>query len=228
MTTASSVDKSNFVREHLAQLIASGKYEVGAKLPTERALADQLLVPRGAIRNALAVLESEGLVVRRIGSGTFVEGGTDVAAVGAPSNSAFDASPAEIMAGRLIFEPKVAALAVANATMTDFDRLEACNRSAERATTFEEFEHWDAALHQGIADATHNRLIVEIFATITRARDHAAWGAMKRRSLTPERRARYEIEHRAIVAALWARDPLQAEARLAEHLQGVRLNVLGL
>jgi GntR family transcriptional regulator, uxu operon transcriptional repressor len=228
MALASSVDNSSFVREHLARLIASGTYEVGTKLPTERALADQLLVPRGAIRDALAVLEWQGVVVRRVGSGTFVERVSDVGAANTSSAHAFDASPAEIMAGRLIFEPKVAGIAVANATMADFERLDACNRSAESATTFEEFEHWDAALHQGIADATHNRLVVEIFATITRARDHADWGEMKRRSLTPERRARYEIEHRGIVAALRARDATLAEARLSEHLQGVRLNVLGL
>ncbi len=227
MAPTSSVGKSNFVREHLSRLIASGEYEAGKKLPTERALAEQLFVPRGAIRNALAVLESEGLVVRRIGSGTFVDGATEAGLPNAAPAASLDASPAEIMAGRIIFEPKVAGLAVVNATMADLDRLEACNSSAERAATFQEFEHWDAALHQGIADATHNRLIAEMFATITRARDHAAWGEMKRRSLTPERRARYEEEHRLIVAALRARDVNQAEAHLLAHLQGVRLNVLG-
>jgi DNA-binding FadR family transcriptional regulator len=226
--TLQPVNKSRLVREHLARLIASGQYEAGTKLPTERALADELLVPRGAIRNALAALESEGLVMRRVGSGTFVERATDMDAGRGSPPGPFDASPAEIMTGRLIFEPKVAALAVANATIADFDRLEACNNSAERAASFEEFEHWDAALHQGIANATHNRLIIGIFASITRSRDHADWGEMKSRSLTPERRERYQIEHRAIVAALRARDAASAESRLLEHLHGVRLNVLGL
>jgi DNA-binding FadR family transcriptional regulator len=227
MALTSSVGKSNFVREHLARLIASGAYQAGKQLPTERALAEQLLVPRGAIRNALAVLEADGLVVRRIGSGTFVNTAVEPGLPNAAAGASLDVSPAEIMAGRIIFEPKVAGLAVVNATMADLDRLDACNGSAERASTFEEFEHWDAALHQGIADATHNRLIIEIFATITRARDHADWGEMKRRSLTPERRARYQQEHRAIVAALRARDVNQAEAHLFAHLQGVRVNVLG-
>jgi DNA-binding FadR family transcriptional regulator len=227
MALTSSVGKSGFVREHLSRLIASGVYEAGKKLPTERALAEQLVVPRGAIRNALAVLESEGQVVRRIGSGTFVQGTSESGSVGSAAKPSLDASPAEIMAGRIIFEPKVAGLAVVNATMADLDRLDACNANAERAATFEEFEHWDAALHQAIADATHNQLITEIFATITRARDHADWGEMKRRSLTPERRTRYEDEHRKIVSALRARDATQAEAHLSAHLQGVRRNLLG-
>jgi DNA-binding FadR family transcriptional regulator len=229
MALTSSAGQSSFVREHLCRLIASGEYEAGQKLPTERALAEQLVVPRGAIRNALAVLESEGQVIRRMGSGTFVKGATKAGvAKAAAAGALLDASPAEIMAGRIIFEPKVAGLAVVNATMADLDRLDACNRSAERAATFEEFEHWDAALHQSIADATHNRLITEMFATITRARDQADWGEMKRRSLTPERRARYEEEHRTIVAALRSRDVTGVEAHLLAHLQGVRLNVLGL
>jgi DNA-binding FadR family transcriptional regulator len=228
MAPASSLGKSGLVREHLARLIASGEYQAGGKLPTERALAEQLLVPRGAIRNALAVLESEGQVVRRVGSGTFVQVLADTDRPAAAAAASLDVSPAEIMAGRIIFEPKVASLAVVHATTADLDRLDACNSNAERAATFDEFEHWDAALHQAIAEATHNRLITEIFATITRARDHADWGELKRRSLTAERRARYQQEHRAIVGALRARDAGAAEAGLLSHLQGVRLNLLGL
>jgi DNA-binding FadR family transcriptional regulator len=227
MALVSSAGKSSFVREHLSRLINSGAYEPGKKLPTERALAEQLVVPRGAIRNALAILESEGQVIRRIGSGTFVNSTVDAGSRHAANGSSLDASPAEIMAGRIIFEPKVAGLAVANATMADLDRLDTCNANAERAESFDEFEHWDAALHQGIANATHNQLITAIFASITRARDHADWGEMKRRSLTPERRARYEDEHRKIVAAMRARDAGRAEAHLLAHLQGVRLNLLG-
>jgi DNA-binding FadR family transcriptional regulator len=229
MALVSSAGKSSFVREHLSRLIASGAYEPGKKLPTERALAEQLVVPRGAIRNALAILESEGQVIRRIGSGTFVNGAGAAEAGGrhATNGTSLDASPAEIMAGRIICEPKVAGLAVANATMADLDRLDACNANAERAESFDEFEHWDAALHQGIAEATHNQLITAIFATMTKARDHADWGEMKRRSLTVERRAQYEDEHRKIVAAMRARDAGRAEAHLLAHLQGVRLNLLG-
>ena len=43
-----------------------------------------------------------------------------------------------------------------NATAADFDRMDACNHEAEVAGTLEAFEHWDAALHEAIAEA--NRL----------------------------------------------------------------------
>jgi len=217
----------NAVREHLAQLIASGLYEPGAKLPTERALAEQLGVPRGAVRSALAILESEGLVVRRVGSGTFITAASGNGEADPAVSGFLDASPAETMAARILFEPKLAGLAVVNATHSDLNIIENCYKAADEAPTFEEFEHWDAALHQSIAAATHNRLIQSIFTAITRAREQANWGELKRRSLTQERRARYQEEHRRIVAALRARDAATAEAELLNHLVGVRQNLLG-
>ncbi len=209
------------------RLLESGVYPVGAKLPTERALAEQLSLPRNAVRDALAGLEAEGSIVRRVGSGTFVSG-TAGASMSRPAASmAADASPTEIMEGRLLIEPRLAMLAVAHATAADFERMDACNRAAERTDSFGEFERWDAALHQAIAEATHNRLLMELYRAITRARDQADWGELKRRSLTPERRDIYREQHRRIVAALRARDGARAEAELVAHLKSVRDDLLG-
>jgi DNA-binding FadR family transcriptional regulator len=131
------------------------------------------------------------------------------------------------MESRLLIEPRLAALAVAHATAADFERMDQCNREAERTDSFEEFEQWDAALHQAIAEATHNRLLVELYRAITRARDRADWGELKRRSLSAERRENYREQHRRIVAALKARDGVRAEAELVAHLRGVRDDLLG-
>lgn len=227
MRETAPVGKTNSVRDYLSQMIASGRYPPGGRLPTERALAEQLSVPRGVVRNALAVLESEGLLVRRIGSGTFVsEDGRGGVVKNEVSSDAVDTSPAEIMDGRILFEPRLAGLAVAHATASDFNMLESCNRNAESAKTFEDFEYWDAALHQAIAEATHNRFVIEIFEKISQARNRADWGELKRRSLTAERREEYEADHRRIVAALRERDAAKAEAEMLGHLHRVRRNLL--
>jgi DNA-binding FadR family transcriptional regulator len=210
-------------------MLATGHYAAGAKLPTERAVAAQLDVPRSAVRNALAALEAEGVVVRLIGSGTFVARARPAEMDGAaPLFSAGEVSPTEIMETRLAIEPRIAVLAVAHATVSDFERMELCNRKGELAESFADFEHWDAELHQAIAEATHNRLIIALYTAITRARDQADWGALKRKSQSPERRDAYREEHRRIVAALRARDVAQAEAALLEHLRHVRQNLLGI
>lgn len=214
---------TTLVQDFLDRAIGSGSYGPGAKLPTERAIAEELGVPRSAVRDVLSVLEAQKRVVRITGSGTYVA----KAPPAAEPARASDASPTEIMAARLIVEPRLAQLVVMNATAADFERMEACNRKAEAGDDFEEFEHWDAALHQAIAEATHNRLMVSLYATITAARDHADWGELKRRSITAERRDLYRQEHREIVAALRARDGREAEAAIARHLARVKANLLG-
>jgi DNA-binding FadR family transcriptional regulator len=218
------------VRQWLLDMLTSGQYGAGAKLPTERAVAEQLAVPRSAVRNALATLEAEGLIVRLIGSGTFVAKTAKLPNQERrpPLVTVDDASPTEIMEARLLIEPRIAALAVANATISDFERMEVCNRNGEQSDSFEAFEYWDAALHQAIAEATHNRLIVGVYTAITRARDQADWGELKRRSLNAERRDIYREEHRRIVAALRARDSHTAETALLDHLRRVRQNLLGM
>lgn len=213
------------VRDFIVDGIASGAYLANGRLPTERALSEQLGVPRSAVRDALAVLESSGTVTRIIGSGTYVrEPETPHATSGQVLPAA---SPAEIMEARLLLEPQLAQLAAINADQSDFTQFDECIRQGDAADDFEGFEHWDAALHQAIARSTHNRLVIELYAMVTRARDLTEWGELKRRSLTSERREHYRREHHEIVAALQARDAARAETALLAHLERVRGNLLG-
>lgn len=55
----------------LRELIAAG-YAIDERLPNEKKLAEDLDVSRGSVREALGVLEAEGVVNRRWGVGTFV------------------------------------------------------------------------------------------------------------------------------------------------------------
>ncbi len=213
------------VRDFIIDGIRSGSWRANAKLPTERALSQQLGVPRSAVRDALAVLENGGTVTRIIGSGTYVRETEPGAPAGDAETGA--ASPAEIMEARLLLEPRLAQLAAINADRADFARFDECIAQGDAADDFEAFEHWDAALHQAIARSTHNRLVIELYAMITRARDLTEWGELKRRSLSAERREHYRRDHHAIVAALQARDAARAEAALLGHLERVRSNLLG-
>lgn len=225
MSTSTSIRHDQRVRDFIIGGIRSGAWRANGKLPTERALSEQLGVPRSAVRDALAVLESSGAVTRIIGSGTYVRATASESPPAEPSPPS--ASPAEIMEARLLLEPQLAQLAAINADQSDFARFDECIREGDAADSFEAFEHWDAALHQAIAKSTHNRLVIELYAMITRARDLTEWGELKRRSLSAERREHYRREHHAIVAALQARDAARAEMALLEHLERVRSNLLG-
>ncbi|WP_275941286.1 GntR family transcriptional regulator [Planosporangium flavigriseum] len=63
---------ANQVMADLRQAIASGAFGTNGQLPSEPALSQQLGVSRPTVREAIAVLEQEGLVIRRHGLGTFV------------------------------------------------------------------------------------------------------------------------------------------------------------
>jgi len=56
----------------LLEDIKKGQYPPGSKLPSEDQLARQFSISRVTLREALRVLEDDGVIVRRHGSGTFV------------------------------------------------------------------------------------------------------------------------------------------------------------
>ena len=61
------------ISELLHREIAAGHWIAGERLPTESQLAQDLDVAVGTLRKALTVLEKEGLLERRQGSGTYVK-----------------------------------------------------------------------------------------------------------------------------------------------------------
>ena len=62
-------------QEHLLNLIRSGAYQPGEKLPSEIELAAQLGISRPTLREALLHLAQKGVIVRKHGVGTFVANG---------------------------------------------------------------------------------------------------------------------------------------------------------
>lgn len=60
------------IKELLQRRIRSGEYSVGARLPSERELAERFAVSRMTARQALRALALEGLTYSRVGKGTFV------------------------------------------------------------------------------------------------------------------------------------------------------------
>jgi len=66
--------KSGHVARWLIAAIREGRYKVGEKLPPERTLAGMLNVSRTAVREALSVLQTMGIVEPRVGDGTYLVG----------------------------------------------------------------------------------------------------------------------------------------------------------
>jgi DNA-binding FadR family transcriptional regulator len=219
-------DGAKALARYLIEEISSGRLAVGYKLPAERELSEQFNASRGAVRRVLGELKNRGLITQTVGSGTFV------AAVPQPESAQADAkrdigitSPAELMQARLLIEPLMPSLIVQFGTSRDFARMDECLERSEAAQTVEEFEHWDGALHEALAVATHNSFFQQILELATRIREQGEWGRLKQRSLTPERRKTYEHQHRALVEALKDRDEATARRLMEDHLVQIQKNL---
>jgi DNA-binding FadR family transcriptional regulator len=207
-------------------VLSSGATD-GGRLPTERSLVTTLRMPRSAIRNALLVLEAEGLVVRKVGSGTYLAGPVPAKAPQpAAASASLDVNPKQIMEARLALEPQIAALAAVNCTRSDLDHLIACAEEYHRADDFEAFEAADEKFHHAIAAATHNPLVISAWQSFSAAQAAAEWGGLRQHFLTGERRARSREEHDRILGAIRQRDASAASKAVRDHLHHIVADIL--
>jgi DNA-binding FadR family transcriptional regulator len=195
------------------------------------------------VRRVLQDFKRRRLISQTVGSGTYIaedaalrlaaarqqhDAPASGSAGAAPASlAASDISPAELMAARLALEPALIEMVVAHATAADFARMDECNARAEAAQVLEDFEHWDAKFHEAVADAAHNGFVASMLRLMNEVRGQSQWGALKRRSVTPQRRLQYQQDHRALADALRERDVDRARTLCMEHLLRVRANMLG-
>lgn len=212
---------SDAVIAYIERAVAGGQLSPGDRLPTERALAESLVLPRSAVRRSLGELEREGRVIRHVGRGTFLAGHS-LPSSGQPLMT----SPAEIMDTRIILEPEIAFHAAQNATPGDLERIETFMKRGNAAESYDEFENWDSAFHRAIAASVHNGLLLHSFDAMNTARDLPLWGTSKRRAATADRRKAYEAQHDELLTALVDRDPAAAREAMLTHLESVRTNLL--
>jgi DNA-binding FadR family transcriptional regulator len=203
----------------------------GSRLPTERQLAADLGISRTGVRHALAALEADGRVSREVGRGTFLraavtQGDGDPAAERGQSAGP-DFAPADVMTIRRLLEPQAMPLVVIWATARDFGEMERCLAGGDAAASYEEFETWDLALHRCIIAAAHSPLLAALYGLVESARHGQVWGDLKRRSTSSQRRQFYQEDHRAVVAALRARDSDAAVEAMRVHLSRVAEHLLG-
>lgn len=225
------------VRDSVLEHVRSAGINPGERLPTERELHRLLGVSRNRIRDALAALESLGVVRRRVGSGTWLETSDEAdwsanslhAAKGHPAAEETTLnvlSPYHLIEARIIFEVSLAPAAVRNATDNDLQRMEDVLLQSESAQTEDEFERLDTEFHHLIAVATHNIVLIQFSETISRGRQAAGWRRLKRQSATPERRTGYQSDHRKILLALQERSADALAAILRKHLTAIQSVVL--
>src|SRR5687768_713655 len=210
----------------LRAYIEGGQLTVDSRLPPERELSRALGVSRAGLRQALAVLESEGQIWRHVGKGTFI-GTRPIATVSDIDAMVRRTNPAEVMRTRLLIEPEVARMAALNATPAQIAEMRACMTRSRAAATWRQYESWDNRLHRTIAEATQNALLVSLLDTLGAVRRAVAWGRLRVNKVKPEPDHHSFAEHEEIVAAIAERDLDRAAAAMRRHLETVECKLLG-
>jgi DNA-binding FadR family transcriptional regulator len=208
--------------EQLAEQIKSGRLAPGERLPTEQALTRAAKVSRTVVREAVAALRAEGLVITRQGVGAFVSA--------MPQQAPFRIDPERmqsieeilnVMELRLGVEIESAGLAAERASKAQIRAIGAALDAIEHAAqSGESAVDEDLELHRAIAQATGNPEFERFLQFIGRH-------LIPRRIVTglPEsmggQRAYLDLiqeEHRRIYEAIRAADPKAAREAMRRHL----------
>ena len=205
----------------LDECIAVEASPASGRLPPERELASRLGVSRAELRKALGQLETEGILSRQVGRGTFLtarsESISDVA-----SRLTLKTSPPAAMQARLLIEPELAALAATMATPEQIQHLRRLCEEMRTCRSWAEYAELDWRLHNLIGEATDNVLLAEMQQILNRVRRSVVWGDLETPPPGPDADYHSYAEHEAIVAAIARRDPDGAAAAMRAHLETTR------
>lgn len=214
------------VIEVIEDRILSGALQVGDALPPERELATSLEVSRAGVREAVRVLESQGVLRSQPGAGAAA--GTFVAALPREALTRFlrlhvalsNFSIQDVTEARIVLERASAASAARN--LDDAGRAalaEALALGDAGIGTPEVFNEADTRFHLAIADASGSALSAALTAAIRESVRGPLLRAIQRNPEWPEESAHLQREHHAIFDAIVDGDPERAAALTESHIR---------
>ncbi|NNE59141.1 MAG: FadR family transcriptional regulator [Hellea sp.] len=201
------------VANQILELIDSGVFPPGSRLPGERDLAEKFGVSRVAVREAEISLQAQGRLEIKVGSGAYVLDGSS-----GPLNGLPRVGPFELTEARALFEAEAAALAAPIITDEAITELEdyiaiMSGKPSEKMTADEA----DAAFHNAIARSTNNHAIMFVIDSMWQMRTEAAQLQAVYRKVCDEDPSHREDEHQAILEALKNRDSVAARSAMRAH-----------
>lgn len=211
------------ISEELRGAIAAGDYQTGDRLPSESELTRAHSVSRAVVREAIAILRSDGLVEARKGAGVYVLPQEPAELPPFSDLTTEKVSGAiELLEIRSAFEIRAAGLAAARRSGV---QLEAIIRAHEEVGNLvaagESTREADFLFHYAIAEATQNRRFPEFLSLIRHGIvPRAELGKDAREPSVPAKNPHLQAEHAAIVEAIVDGDPVAAENAMKVHLDG--------
>lgn len=214
--------------EQLRELILTGQYPPGAKLPPERELAKRLGVNRASLREALKKLEHLGLVRIRQGDGTRVQnfmetGGIELVSHLLPlATTTHPEIIRDMLEFRRIFGREIARLAAERATEENLTALREFAAKTEGEIGLEELFELDFEFYVVMTACTGNRVMGLLINTV---RDAVKSYTPVLVYLTASAES-VRKHHQELIAAIEARDGDRASAIVNSYLESGAARVL--
>lgn len=212
--------------ERLTQQIVSGTLAPGSRLPTEQEMTAAMGVSRTVVREAVAALRAEGLVMTRQGVGAFVASELQPRPFRIDPDQLKSIREAiNVMELRTGVEIEAAGLAAERGSAQQLERVARAFEAFERAVQkHDSAVEEDFALHKTIADATGNpqfHNFLDYLGRIIIPRQSVRYGG-EAGEAREAYLARLVREHRAIAEAVVARAVNEARAAMRRHLMNSR------
>jgi GntR family transcriptional regulator, transcriptional repressor for pyruvate dehydrogenase complex len=203
----------------LREMIISGRYPSGAKLPPEAELAAELGLSRSTAREAVRALSTARVLDVRRGDGTYVTSLRPellLEGIAFAVDLIHEDSSLELLEVRRILEPGATALAASNIDAAALANLEkTLIRMQESSSNLEELVRHDADFHAQVAAASGNETLASMLNGISSRTFRArVWRGV----IDSEAIARTILEHERILDALRAADVELARAAALAHV----------
>ena len=226
----------------LRQQLANGDYQIGDRLPTERDIAENYNVSRTVIREAIIMLELEGLVEVRKGSGVYVinlpssisvDNSDYTSAITNPVDQSLlrnDIGPFEMLQGRQLLESNIAEFAALQITKAEISKMrEVLNQERKALNNGDKGYDYDKEFHILIAEASKNSLLIEMSEFMWKVRaESKMWTQLHYHIDGDEYRAKWLDDHSQILSALQQKSPQKAKLAMWQHLENVKNTLLEL
>lgn len=214
------------VYEEIRDMLRSGEIVPGQRIPNERRLAEINDASRTQVRDALLMLQREGLVERKIGSGTYLsERAPQIIEL---AEASVDMSPErshdfhETLEARLLIEPSVASRAAEAPTKQFVKELDSSLRRILEAPTWLQFkEEIYSFARLYYAEAGNEFLCWTFDQIVTARRANKFDGGTEQAPVANLVRKHFHDRLSKIADAIRSEDPDQARLEVESFLVGM-------
>lgn len=201
--------------ENFRSMIETGALRVGDDLPTERDMAEQLGVSRNTFREAIKRLEAYGIVETRQKQGARIVNNSIEAMVSILSFrlDSDEKTFRDVQQFRAILERGLMPEVIANLQSADIDELTAINERLKNTSAVVTLAEIDLAFHKRLLGIAGNDTALKVYNVLS--------GVILQIMTLGKAQNGSELaynSHKAIIAAVAAKDPKALDDCLGEHM----------